>query len=196
MLRGSHAVALKHRKIIGTKGDRVLLPIMGGAPTVAELEDRRGAVSTEANEILKEAGGDPSSLAPEKLEKLRTLDTEYQQIEKDIGTTAAAAEEFKNTADRFRVAEEEAGKLRDKARAPLYAGDEGEGEILTPGETFVRSDVYKAWMSKFPTGGPPVEISAWSGGEDVGQLRGMLGMPSATEKLRGTLTAGKFRDLV
>jgi HK97 family phage major capsid protein len=185
---------------------RVLPPISGGAPTVAELEQEGKTVVEEAQSLIDSLNGNAPT--DEQADKLRTLDGRYKVLFGDGDQNPgdiARAKEVAGITDAFK-----ARSGQGQGNPDLYAGGDpagtdptkfragGQGEeAYTPGEVFVRSEQYQAWMKKFPSG-PPDSGSYQSEAVEYKGFSPMLGLVSATDRLRagGTLTPAKFRALV
>lgn len=188
---------MKNKPIGYTRGGRAIWPVAGAGPTVEELEEQRATVTQEATALL-EAG----ELNEEQSGTLRTLDTRYNELTESIEATR----ESEGLADRFAQRRTEEDTRRAAQRPPLYGGGPGPGsqgqgfnidDVLTPGERFMRSDAFKSWIQKFPSGGPTSQMQAWSDAEPMGIYRDLLGMAGATETLRSRiLTPATMRALL
>jgi HK97 family phage major capsid protein len=186
---------------------RVLPPISGGAPTVDELEKEGQTVVEEASAIIGELNGNPPT--DEQADKLRTLDGRYKVLfgdGQDNPGDIARAKEVAGITDAFKARSTGQGQ----GKPDLYGGGDASGSdptkiraggsgdsAYTPGELFVRSEAYEAWMKKFPTG-PPESGFYQSEAVEFRGMSAMLGLVQATDRLRagGTLTPAKFRALV
>lgn len=165
-------------------------------PTLEELRTAREDINARAQELISKFDGSPT---PEQSTELADLDTQYQTADGEF----QRATNDTATADKFRQRSE---ATREAARPELYggaagpvapAGQETEDAPVTPGETFLRSEAYSDWIRRFPNGGPAAGTEAQSGTMQYEQYRGLLGMPHATEKLRGhMLTPMKARALI
>lgn len=164
-------------------------------PTLEELTQGRSDVQARAEEIIQAIDGVPT---PEQAEQLGTLNTQFEDFDGQL----RSAEQATGIADKFRS---RAGASQG-ATSAIYGGGEGgpgaaagEGEqdqAVTPGELFLRSQAYGDWIGRFPNGGPAVGTEAQSGSMEYDQYRNLLGMPNATEKLRGFLSPMKARALI
>ena len=186
---------------------RPLLPISGGAPTLAELEKEGQEVIREAQGIVDSLNGDAPN--EEQATKLRTLDGRYKELYGDNDQNPgdiAKAKELQGITDAFKTRGQNTGD--GSSNPPIYSGGDPAGgdrfragssvdEPFTPGEMFVRSEQYAAWQKKFPSG-PPEVGHYQSEPVEYNGLTKMLGLISDTERLRagGMLTPAKMRSLV
>lgn len=163
---------------------------------LAEYEAKRDEVVASAQEILARLDGE--SPEGEDAEKLRSLNAEFETVVKQI----EESQEFTDIAARMQTQSRDDAKTRGESRPPIYGAPSQEvinqivSAMETPGDAFLRSEQYTEWMKRFPQGGPGEGISGHSGAVEVGQLRDLIGLRTATEKLRGELTPVKLRDLL
>lgn len=158
---------------------------------LAELLAEREKFKNEGLEIAK-------SFDPENSEQVTALRTARENLDK-LDEQIVEARKNEDDLARFRSAQDQDDKDRERKRPGMYAGKDGEEQVLlTPGEQYVASDAYRAWMEQFPGGGPTTEgVVAQGLGAQVGSYRHLLGMRTATERWRGgIITPVKARALI
>jgi HK97 family phage major capsid protein len=175
-------------------------------PTVAELEAESNQIVTEAKSLVEELKG--SAPSDEQADKLRSLDVRYKELNGDGDDKPgliAKGKEVDGITDAFRSR----GQASGQGNPDLYGGGDAGGQDgtfragglgdtpYTPGEVFVRSEAYEAWMKKFPSG-PPEQGFFQSEQVKFEGFSKMLGLVTATDRLRagGVLTPAKYRALV
>ena len=162
---------------------------------MSKLEDLRAEREKVKEEGLKLADEFDSD-NPETVDALRTS----AQALGDLNEKIKVEEENEERKTLFRTAKEEDDKARAAARPSIYPNKQETTEVpevFSPGEAYVRSEAYKAWLDVFPSGGPTAEGIRHQGlAQDVGGFRSALGLRTATERFYGRITPSSMRALV
>jgi HK97 family phage major capsid protein len=184
--------------VIGhTREGTPVLAVAGGDGTLDTLLERRGEIQTGSQEIL-EAWESGEALTDEQRTQLRGFRDQLRDVNEEI----AAAEGDAEAVEALRAARKDDETRREAHRAgqrPAMYGQgpaRGQEDPVTLGEIFTASDAYRGWIERFPDGGPSEAVTAFSHRIKMEAFRAYLGMPTATERLRGILTPGRFRTLV
>jgi HK97 family phage major capsid protein len=159
-----------------------------------DLATEHEAIVTRGEQAAEAVrGGDRDAL-----ENLRAANTDLEQIEAEMGERRDAG----SMGDRFRTARAGLNGVAGSSGIPgLYgqgAAGSGPDQAVTPGEIVVNGEAYRSWMKRWPGGGPPKGVADSGEAETVGIYRDLLGMRTATDRLRAgaLLTPSRFRALI
>lgn len=166
---------------------------------LAELVKERNAAVDESQGMIAKAKEAGQPLSDEDAEKLRGLDEKYTKLGEEI----TKAEEMAEVVARSGSMTKTEPPKGESGGAPKIYGEQSdlsaearaqiEDMFRTPGEKFVASQQYAGWMKAYPNGGPSVGVDAYSQPLEVDNMRSILGMRSATEKMRSMLSVDETK---
>jgi HK97 family phage major capsid protein len=163
---------------------------------LADLEKKLSETAAEGMKAVEEA--DKLRAAGEEVtEELNTAITtkadEVGKLQADI----AGLRVTEDGAAKLRAAQEAAKKAEEEHRQDrpsVYGrgGDDKEDSPLVhplraPGRVFIESEEYKAWMARFPKGGPNQKATIFSDEVQVPGFRYLLGLRTASEEFDAVL---------
>lgn len=150
---------------------------------VEELSAKREEVIARGEEIIN--GLDGKQPTPEQTDELRGLKDKLAEV----NTAIAAQAETAGLVDEFASARAAQEQARESGRPPLYSAPRQNIDFRTPGEMYVESPAYKDWMARFPLGAPTAGTYQGDSVEVGERFRSLLGISTATEKLRQKMAA-------
>lgn len=147
-----------------------------------ELLQTREALVTKGLDLDKAMGGTPSV---EQRKSMRDIEQELKELDTSI-EDEKSTEEARGA---IRTASAEGEAARAAARPSIYGDDpRSKREPVTPGELFIRSEAYAAWMNQFPNGAPAMGESR-SAPVPLRTMSSILGMQHSTDKMRALITS-------
>lgn len=193
----------------GGTATAVQVPESPDGQSLDDLRAQREELRSQGRALVESLNGQPPNA--DQSGQLRTLNERITQWEGAVTRAEADAQNLAGIQQSVAAGD----AARAAGRPPMYPNVDPQVQVgqeplrvgsqviprvgITPGDRFVEDQAYAEWLQRYPDGGPAEGINDRSRTIDFEgpQFRQLLGMPTATEKLRtGLLTPDRMRALV